>query len=67
MILKSISHPNVRFYAKHCVAASPSNRIDCGYPGITASQCHKKKCCWDETTKGVPFCYQATFNDISRL
>ena len=48
---------NVVFYKKHCVG-SPSSRVDCGYPGITATSCAKKKCCWDESVAGVPFCYQ---------
>ena len=49
---------NLIFYEKHCVG-SPSARVDCGYPGISATQCAKKKCCWDESVPGVAFCYQS--------
>ena len=38
---------------------SPSHRIDCGYPGIDADQCAARKCCYDDTTQNVPFCYQS--------
>ena len=38
---------------------SPSHRIDCGYPGIDADQCAARKCCYDDSTENVPFCYQS--------
>eukprot|EP00735_Rhodelphis_limneticus_P013566 TRINITY_DN739_c0_g1::TRINITY_DN739_c0_g1_i1::g.18372::m.18372 TRINITY_DN739_c0_g1::TRINITY_DN739_c0_g1_i1::g.18372 ORF type:complete len:524 (-),score=125.20,sp/Q10RZ1/BAMY2_ORYSJ/41.11/3e-125,Glyco_hydro_14/PF01373.12/3e-62,Glyco_hydro_14/PF01373.12/1.1e-43,Trefoil/PF00088.13/2.2e-12,Trefoil/PF00088.13/1.4e+03 TRINITY_DN739_c0_g1_i1:462-2033(-) len=34
------------------------NRNDCGYNGITESQCISKSCCWSpSSTAGAPWCY----------
>lgn len=34
------------------------DRVDCGYVGITQSQCQSKGCCWaSSTTNGIPWCF----------
>lgn len=30
--------------------ASPDQRKDCGFPGITAAACEAKKCCWEKSS-----------------
>ena len=38
---------------------NPNERVDCGYPGIKADECARQRCCYDDQTPGVPFCYQS--------
>ncbi|KAL5497656.1 hypothetical protein EMCRGX_G014169 [Ephydatia muelleri] len=33
-----------------------TNRVDCGYVGITEGQCQSKGCCW-YPTDNVPWCF----------
>ncbi|NP_001123861.1 trefoil factor 1 precursor [Felis catus] len=39
-----------------CVV-DPHKRTNCGSPGITPSQCKDKGCCFDNTVRGVPWCF----------
>ncbi|XP_025719331.1 trefoil factor 1 [Callorhinus ursinus] len=39
-----------------CVV-DPPQRANCGPPGITSSQCKAKGCCFDNTLRGVPWCF----------
>lgn len=32
-------------------------RKDCGYPGISANECAKRKCCFKSKPPGVPWCF----------
>jgi len=41
----------------NCDVVSPSDRVDCGYPGIHPDKCLKLGCCWDETVLGVAWCF----------
>ena len=41
-----------------CQVDMPSDRVDCGHPGITKNSCIHKGCCWDESVYGVPWCFQ---------
>ena len=41
----------------NCNVADPSDRVDCGYPGIHPDTCRKRNCCWDETIRDVPWCF----------
>ena len=43
-----------------CQAAPPSNRVDCGYPGITQYSCIRRGCCWDTNDSGVPPCFYSS-------
>lgn len=37
---------------------SASVKTDCGYTGITKSQCETKGCCWSESSvSGTPWCF----------
>uniref|UniRef100_A0A673SSE0 P-type domain-containing protein n=1 Tax=Suricata suricatta TaxID=37032 RepID=A0A673SSE0_SURSU len=36
----------------------PHKRANCGVPGITPSQCRDKGCCFDNTVRGVPWCFR---------
>ncbi|ORX76995.1 hypothetical protein BCR32DRAFT_270943 [Anaeromyces robustus] len=39
-------------------SVNPHNRKDCGYYGITESECVKKGCCWGSTdVNGAPWCF----------
>ncbi|XP_053561130.1 skin secretory protein xP2-like [Bombina bombina] len=35
----------------------PYKRRDCGYPGISAAECHKRNCCFDSSIRGVNWCF----------
>ncbi|XP_070651432.1 trefoil factor 1 [Bos indicus] len=35
----------------------PHQRQNCGHPGITAKECKDKHCCFDNTVRGVPWCF----------
>lgn len=35
----------------------PTERRNCGFPGITATQCAAKGCCFNSATRGVPWCF----------
>lgn len=45
-------------------AVSDSSKTDCGFLGVTQSQCESKGCCWAESsTSGIPWCfYQSGYN-----
>uniref|UniRef100_A0A8D0HCL8 P-type domain-containing protein n=1 Tax=Sphenodon punctatus TaxID=8508 RepID=A0A8D0HCL8_SPHPU len=32
-------------------------RNDCGFPGITAEECHRRGCCFDASIPGVKWCF----------
>ena len=43
--------------ASRCSVAD-SDKVDCGYFGITQEQCEGNGCCWKESNiDGVPFCF----------
>ena len=39
---------------------APSERVECGYYGITKEECLNRACCWDNTvtTPGVKWCFK---------
>ncbi|XP_037000527.2 trefoil factor 1 [Artibeus jamaicensis] len=39
-----------------CTVA-PKHRTNCGFPGITPSQCAKRSCCFDDAIRGYPWCF----------
>ena len=41
----------------NCDVGPPSERVDCGYPGITPNACRDRNCCWDESIRDVPWCF----------
>lgn len=40
-----------------CDAVPPSQRENCGYAGIWPDACRRRKCCWDESIRDVPWCF----------
>ena len=40
-----------------CDVGHPTKRIDCGYPGIRPDACRQRKCCWDDSIRGVLWCF----------
>ena len=40
-----------------CSGASPSSRVDCGYPGISAGNCESRGCCFDNSVTNVHWCF----------
>ncbi|CAI9564688.1 unnamed protein product, partial [Staurois parvus] len=36
---------------------SPYERRNCGYPGISSSDCAKRGCCFNTSVRGVNWCY----------
>ena len=45
----------------NCDVGEPSDRVDCGHPGIHPDTCRQRNCCWDESIRDVPWC----FNGVS--
>ncbi|CAH6789916.1 trefoil factor 1 [Phodopus roborovskii] len=37
---------------------TPRERINCGFSGITSQQCKERGCCFDDTIRGFPWCFQ---------
>ncbi|KAG8450132.1 hypothetical protein GDO86_002670, partial [Hymenochirus boettgeri] len=55
LILGPISSANGYVFDEHCAIQS-SARINCGYPGISSTQCIDIGCCYDSNADG-PWCY----------
>nr|XP_048307049.1 trefoil factor 1 [Myodes glareolus] len=36
---------------------SPGERENCGFPGVTATQCKERHCCFDDSVRGFPWCF----------
>lgn len=52
----------------NCYVGHPSKRLDCGYPGIQPNACRQRKCCWDQSIAGVPWCFHGvSFTKLVRL
>ncbi|KAM5334562.1 trefoil factor 1 [Glossophaga mutica] len=32
-------------------------RVNCGFPGVTPSQCAERGCCFDSNIRGYPWCF----------
>ena len=43
-----------------CDIGDPWKRVECGYSGISADICRRRGCCWNETIRGVPWCFHGT-------
>lgn len=37
---------------------TPRERINCGFPGVTAQQCKERGCCFDDSIRGFPWCFK---------
>ncbi|XP_021500814.2 trefoil factor 1 [Meriones unguiculatus] len=42
--------------AETCTVA-PRERLNCGFPGVTATQCKERGCCFDDSVRGFPWCF----------
>uniref|UniRef100_A0A8C6MUM9 Trefoil factor 1 n=1 Tax=Mus spicilegus TaxID=10103 RepID=A0A8C6MUM9_MUSSI len=40
-----------------CIMA-PRERVNCGFPGVTAQQCTERGCCFDDSVRGFPWCFR---------
>ena len=40
-----------------CSTIPESERVDCGWAGITQQQCETNLCCFDSSLAGVPDCF----------
>jgi ficolin len=40
-----------------CKKTPPEERINCGWGGVTSSECSQRSCCYDTTYSNRPFCY----------
>ncbi|XP_077970679.1 uncharacterized protein LOC144425162 [Styela clava] len=40
-----------------CTSVSYQNRMDCGFAGITDSECRSRGCCWDNSVPDTIFCF----------
>ncbi|XP_072470984.1 trefoil factor 3 [Notamacropus eugenii] len=39
-------------------AVPAKERVDCGYPEVTAEQCINRGCCFDSSIPQVPWCFK---------
>ncbi|XP_007493236.3 trefoil factor 3 [Monodelphis domestica] len=39
-------------------AVPAKDRVDCGYPEVTAEQCNNRGCCFDSSIPEVPWCFK---------
>uniref|UniRef100_A0A8C0C1E7 P-type domain-containing protein n=1 Tax=Buteo japonicus TaxID=224669 RepID=A0A8C0C1E7_9AVES len=48
---------------------APSERKNCGYPGISPAECRKAGCCFSDSVAGVPWCFapKAKKGNISKV
>ncbi|KAM7319103.1 hypothetical protein ACRRTK_022215 [Alexandromys fortis] len=44
--------------SRETCTVSPRERINCGFPGVTATQCKERGCCFDDSIRGFPWCFQ---------
>uniref|UniRef100_A0A671E047 Trefoil factor 3 n=1 Tax=Rhinolophus ferrumequinum TaxID=59479 RepID=A0A671E047_RHIFE len=44
--------------AENQCAVPAKDRVDCGYPQVTAEQCNSRGCCFDSSIPGVPWCFK---------
>jgi len=40
-----------------CDVGPPTNRVNCGFPGIQPQACYDRECCFDSSVPGVPWCF----------
>nr|XP_039250734.1 LOW QUALITY PROTEIN: macrophage mannose receptor 1-like [Styela clava] len=40
-----------------CTSVSYQDRLDCGYPGVTATECRNRGCCWDNGVPDTIWCF----------
>ncbi|KAM8818820.1 trefoil factor 1 [Rhynchonycteris naso] len=36
---------------------APSQRKNCGFPGVSPTECAERGCCFDNTIPGFPWCF----------
>ncbi|XP_040842521.1 trefoil factor 1 isoform X3 [Ochotona curzoniae] len=36
---------------------TPQERVNCGFPGVTESECKSKGCCFNSDITGFPWCF----------
>ncbi|XP_078615661.1 P-selectin-like isoform X2 [Branchiostoma floridae x Branchiostoma japonicum] len=50
-----------------CQLVDPYARRNCGWPGITAAECQERGCCWDNSIRGVKWCFNSTARPCPEL
>ncbi|XP_014736162.1 PREDICTED: trefoil factor 1-like [Sturnus vulgaris] len=45
----------------------PRERKNCGYPGISASECKKIGCCFNASVPSVPWCYSPKQKKVKKV
>ncbi|XP_047420727.1 trefoil factor 1 [Sciurus carolinensis] len=48
---------------KESCEVAPSQRENCGFPGVTAEECEKKNCCFKAYPPGYPWCFHPLIPD----
>uniref|UniRef100_A0A2K6GPR1 Trefoil factor 1 n=1 Tax=Propithecus coquereli TaxID=379532 RepID=A0A2K6GPR1_PROCO len=43
--------------AAETCSMEPRERVNCGFPGVTSSECESKGCCFDDAIAGYPWCF----------
>ncbi|KAF6385572.1 trefoil factor 3 [Rhinolophus ferrumequinum] len=57
LVFSSSSGEYVGLSENQC-AVPAKDRVDCGYPQVTAEQCNSRGCCFDSSIPGVPWCFK---------
>nr|XP_025953826.1 trefoil factor 1-like [Dromaius novaehollandiae] len=45
----------------------PTERKNCGHPGITAEQCRRAGCCFNASVPGVPWCFSPKEKRVKKV
>jgi len=49
-----------------CNDVNPSDRVECGFNGITRTECENKGCCWDDSIENVRWCFEKPTGTTSK-
>lgn len=57
VVWPSAPHPGPLFLAAETCTMTPQERVNCGFPGVTESECKSKGCCFNSDITGFPWCF----------
>uniref|UniRef100_A0A8C6QCD2 Trefoil factor 1 n=1 Tax=Nannospalax galili TaxID=1026970 RepID=A0A8C6QCD2_NANGA len=48
---------NLALTQEDTCAVTPRERVNCGFPGVSAQECESRGCCFDSAVRGFPWCF----------
>ncbi|KFP45284.1 Trefoil factor 2, partial [Chlamydotis macqueenii] len=46
---------------------APRERMNCGYPGISAGECRRIGCCFNASVPGIPWCFAPKAKRVRKI